>query len=193
MVNEMNPNLYPPNGYTFKDRDGTRHVANSWKGLEKKVKAYRELNRQEPGDPWREINDQHCANTPSHCRNAASTLVSPQGQAVPNFNQRVVEWLNRQLDRLRVNKLGKVSEAEAARRAQICQRCPAQRGLNESCKACLQGVRSARKVILKGGPSKHQNLLCCRVLGEDCVTSVYLEQPPVSAGELPAECWRRAT
>lgn len=194
MSQEFNPNLFPPNGYVFKDRDGTRHQSDSWKRLLQQVVDYRTRNGFELGDVWSEIMAQACASTPGHCRDNAPRLVQARSQTgIPAFNQRVLEWLNQALTLKRVNALVRVSDGEAARRAKICLQCPRQHPLNEVCHACLITTKMARKLILRGGASRHQNLNPCGVLGEDCQTSVYLEQPPVEppAPELPAECWRK--
>ena len=195
---EFNWNLYPggTGGYCFTDRDGNRHHADGWKSLVQKIVDYRSRNGFPAGDPWVEISAQHCASTPDHCRDNSPRQVqvrnAPPGQAIPNFNQRVSEWLARMISAKRVNSIARVSDEEAARRAAICVRCPRQKGLNEVCQACVMMAKTARKVILKGGASRHQNLTPCGALGEDCQVSVYLAQPPTDQPpDLPADCWRR--
>ena len=37
----INPNMYPKDGYRFKDPDGSWHHGDSWAGVINRVKAYR--------------------------------------------------------------------------------------------------------------------------------------------------------
>lgn len=187
---EVNRNLYPDGGYQFTERDGTRIRGESWKDLEARIRGYRAVNRFDPGDPWAEINIQLCARQPSFCREEGPP-VPPQGHHSLSFNQRVQQWFVHALGLKRVNRLGHVDDGEAARRAAICARCPAQLSLNHACEACLASIKTSREGLLDGRPSRHQNLQPCGVLGEDCQTTVHLQQPATQVPGLPGHCWRR--
>ncbi len=183
---EFNPNLYPPDGYVFTEPDGTKHRGDSWRSLKEKIVRYRAANNFPPGDPEAEITTQLCSRVPSFCRNS-----SPQPARIgPTFNQIVIGWLTRLLSVRRAGQLPRVQDAEAVRRATICSRCPAQRSLNMTCGSCMTDINKLRRAVLDGAESLHKNLQPCAILGEDCSTSVHVEQPPVE-GQLPSHCWRR--
>lgn len=187
---ELNFNLYPPDGYCFTERDGTRIRGESWRDLEARVRGYRSLNRFDIGNPLEDITVQICAKHGSFCRQPAPP-VPAGGLGVPSFNQRVIEWFIRVIGLKRRGMLGRVDDVTANARAAICARCPAQLSLNHACEACLNSIKDGRKGLLDGAPSLHQNLLPCGALGEDCQTTVHVEQPPVTAAGQPANCWRR--
>lgn len=188
-MREFNPNLYPPNGYVFRDRDGTNHKADSWKNLEKAVRAYRERNRQEIGEVWSEIMIQACASTPGHCRDDARPL-PPPGQGM-DFSKRIMGWLAGLAGVKRTGKWVLVDDELAARRASVCLGCPGQKALNESCGACITSIKNMRRALLDGAEPKHQNLHACAYLGEDCQSTVHAEQAPTDSSLVPEYCWRR--
>lgn len=188
---ELNPNLYPPDGYVFKEQDGTRFRGTGWKDLEARIRGYRAVNNFPPGDPWAEIQTQTCSARPALCRAPSEPNVPPQGHHSLTFNQRVLHWFTVVVALKRVNGLGVAGDDKARERAAICSTCPAQTSLNHACESCLYTIKTARKGMLDGRDSQHQNLQPCGVLGEDCQTSVYLEQGNDHNPALPAACWRR--
>lgn len=190
MAQEFNPNLYPPFGYEFHERDGSIIRASGWKQLERKVREYRERNRFEVGDPWQEIMAQVCARVPGHCRNSEPPKKTRTGTGL-TFNQRVLAWAAWALGRKRVNDWSEVSSEEANRRAAICATCPKQKSLNLACTACVATLTRARRILRNERESEHQNLFPCAVLGEDCVSTVHANLSPSSNPDLPAHCWRR--
>ena len=181
MALEFNPNLYPPDGYVFTESDGTKHRGDSWRNLKEKIVRYRAANNFPPGDPDGEITIQYCSRVPSFCRSNNPQPV----QIGPTFNAVVIGWLSRVLRM----KLPRVDDVEAARRAAICARCPAQRSLNMTCGSCLVEIDKLRRAVLDGADPLHKNLQPCSVLGEDCSTAVHVQQPAASASA-PPECWR---
>lgn len=195
-----NPNLYPDGGYQFTDSDGTSHRADSWSSLIRTVTEYRQRNNLPRGKPELEINAQHCAKTPDRCFDPTPKpppkprTISVSSRATGNrpgtLNQRVLLWLSNMIDKVRLNAVARVPDAQAAARARVCMECPRQRSLNESCASCLSGLKAARRAILKGG-SRHQNLLPCNTLGEDTTISVHFDQPRSEDPDLPGACWRR--
>lgn len=184
-----NPNLFPDGGYTFIEGDGSRFRGDSWKNLIAQVRSYRERNRLAPGNPETEVFNQYCARLPQHCNNAAPG--GPPAHHSLSFNQRVLQWFSNILEWKRKHAIPRVTDAEAARRAEICKRCPSQKTLVRSCESCLNSISHGRKVILDGAPSQHQGLLACEALGEDLPTTVHIEQPGVPADRVPGECWRK--
>lgn len=189
-MREINPNIYPPDGYTFRESDGSIRRSDSWKHLEAEVRDYRLRNGLPEGNVWEDIMDQTCAKFPGFCRNAEPFVQIPTNQSM-SFNQRVLEWFAACLRSKRLNAWRLVDDPEAARRAAICQRCPRQRALSTACAACIATVDASRTVLMDGRASRHQNLQCCDALGEDCSVSVYATQKPTDKPTCPAECWRK--
>lgn len=185
---EVNPNLYPPGGYFFIDKNGFRHRGESWRDLERRVRHYREINRFSVGDVREEIMAQACSRNPNFCRESSKPTVVQRNPL--SFNQRVIEWFVRKISLLRQGKLPRVDDAEAARRAKICLQCPNQQDYFQGCASCLQTIKTSRKALLRS-ESRHPGLKPCRALGEDCSISVHIEQEKVSAQGLPSECWRK--
>jgi len=186
----MNPNLYPPLGYTFTGADGVKFRGDGWRDLYYQIKAYRERNGQPPGDVEGEVQAQHCAANPGHCSGNPQPLPPlPRNQTV---NNRVLNWFGNRLSEVRrFGQVPKVSREEAGRRAGICAVCPMQISYSHACEACLSSIRSARGIILGEEGSVHRALHPCVVLGEDCQTSIHLAQPASDDRDLPAHCWRK--
>lgn len=191
-MREINPNIYPPNGYRFQDRDGTMHKGASWAMVKRRAKQYRERVGIPVDELWKEMMDQVCAETPGACGETDThpVIVTKPAPSL-SLNQRVLAWYAKMLAKKRVNDWRTVSESEVARRASICGGCPAQRALNSSCGACIRSVSISHKALLNGRESKFQTLHPCSILGEDCAVSIYADQPPDSRPDLPARCWRR--
>jgi len=186
MALEFNPNLYPPDGYVFTEPDGTHHRGDSWRNLKEKIVRYRKVNGLPEGDPEAEITTQLCSRVPSFCRHS-----NPQPVRIgPTFNSVVVGWLSRMLSLKRANQLPRVDDVEAARRASICARCPAQRSLNMACGSCIIEIDKLRRAVLDGAEPLHKNLQPCSITGEDCSVAVHVEQSKIS-GQLPGNCWRQ--
>jgi hypothetical protein len=186
----FNQNLYPDGGYLFTDRDGTVLRGDSWRDLEKRIRGYRAINNFSPGDPWTELQVQVCARQPSFCREEGPGPVNG-GHHSTTLNQRVINWFIHVIGLKRVNRLPRVDDNEARRRADICARCPRQTSLNKACEACIASIVTSRKAILDGQASLHQNLQPCGALGEDPTIAVHIEQSPSDNPHLPAECWRK--
>jgi hypothetical protein len=60
-------NLYPKDGYFFKEQDGTNLRAGNWPLVIRKVVDYRRQARLAPGDPVTEVIAQACQRNPSYC------------------------------------------------------------------------------------------------------------------------------
>ena len=189
MAFEFNMNLYPPSGYVFTERDGTRHKGGSWKDLTAKVERYRALKGEPITGVWDEIMRQVCRTHPSFC-GTVETVERRPGHSL-TFNQRILEWLGRLLALKRQKKVATVSDEEAERRAIICSTCPKMKALSRACEACLVSVNRARKILRDEKPLNMEHLHPCDALGEDVPSSVYLNLPPSTVEGLPEHCWRR--
>lgn len=187
-----NPNLYPDGGYIFVEGDGTQFRGDSWKNLKGKVADYRERNKLPAGDPETEIFSQYCARVPSHCKNMTDGPVRViDGAHSLSLNQRVMQFISNLLEWKRKTAIPRVTDSVAAERAAVCASCPRHKPLVQTCQQCLNTVKHGREVILDGAASQHQGLLACEALGEDLPLTVHIEQPPVPADRVPANCWRK--
>ncbi len=189
-MREINPNLYPPDGYIFIDRNGFRHRGDSWRDLSRRVQQYREINRFPVGDVWSEIMSQSCERNPNFCHEVTH-VPPPAPRESLSFNQRVIEWFVKLVALVRLNRLPRVDDQEASRRARICSQCPHQQDFYRGCTNCLRIIETSRKVILNGATSLHPGLKPCSVLGEDCSISVHIQQPRIVSEALPHHCWRK--
>lgn len=185
-MRQINLNVYPKDGYIFRDSDGYVHQATGWKKLALAVADYRARNGFAPGSPWEEIMTQQCAKTPGLCNEQPTT--DPTGMT---FTQHVIAWLGAMSGRKRSGQWPRVDDQTAARRAAICAECPKQKAISQACGACVQSVKTLRRALLDGQKPLHQNLDACAALNEDCQIAVHIDQPPSTEPNLPAKCWRR--
>lgn len=188
-MSEINKNLYPPDGYVFRETDGSHHRGSNWKSLEDRVRTYREINGLPAGDVWGDIEAQICVRIPHFCRSQTKTPVRRREGS--SLNGRVTGWIGRQLGTKRAGRITFASDEEARRRAAICGRCPQQQALSKTCGDCLRQVAKARAVIFGRKPLVSQNLEACGVLGEDSTLAIHINQPSADPNGLPADCWRR--
>lgn len=187
----VNVNLFPKDGYFFKDSDGTILRAQNWKTVAKKVIEYRKLAKLPPGNPEVEIAEQACARQPTLCHNV--TKVVPVNKAL-SLKSRVLKWLTQfRALAAQEGKLEFVQDSEAKSRAETCARCPLNVPLGpSSCSACKQAVTEMRRSIL--GPRKGDGRLNgCNILGVDLPTAVHLDEIRLDNADLPAHCWRKKT
>lgn len=170
--------------------NGVQFRGESWKDLMNKVRDYRARNNIPVGNVEEEVWSQYCARMPQHCQ-SPSRPVPPANHHSMTLNQRVLHSLAKIMERRRKAAIPRVEDREAQRRAEICKACPFHKPLVRSCEACVRVIDSTRKAVLESGPSQHQNLLACAVLGEDLPLTVHIEQPTESNSDLPPNCWRK--
>jgi len=187
MTFKMNPNIYPPGGFVFRERDGTMIRAGSWKAVVTRTKAYRKRNVLEVGDVEKEVMDQACAASPDLCQR-----VNTEAVPVPRtLKSRVFAWLNDWRKEKKNNPVRYVSDAEAERRAKICQGCGFQRAVGGGCSSCAAFLKASRKEILEKVPAQ-TSVGACAVLNSDLPTAVHLDEIAIRHTELPGHCWRKA-
>ncbi len=190
---EVNPNLYPKNGYRFKEKDGSYQKASNWEGVIKKVTAYRERAGWPVGDVRAEVMAQACANNPSLCiDNSPRQIIHPKASYASTLFQKVSNWLSQLVQKLQRRQLELVDGPEARRRAAICAVCPRQMAVPTVCGACISQMSNFRRVILQGQPPANAGLNGCSALGEDTQVSVHLKLEPVDTDDQPPQCWRRS-
>lgn len=182
----INVNLYPKDGYLFKEKDGALiRSAKGWNDIIVRVKDYRRRNNLPAGDAETEVHAQACANNPTFCAETNYTPVPTSGRSLKGF---VLRWLAE----LRKNKdkIKYVSADEAKERAAICATCPFNRAIPEGCSPCKQAIRESRKELLSKRVVNH-SLNACDKLGTDLPTAVHLDEQRIEGDDLPAHCWRK--
>ena len=186
-------NIFPKDGYRFKEQDGTLLVGDSWRGITARVVAYRKRNGLPPGDPAKEINDQRCQTNPESCFQDSG----PQHAAavrVTTLKSRVLQWFSRVREAGRRTPTEFASTELAQARANVCAGCPQNQSLPDGCSSCKAAVKELRVEVIGGRPADPRLVNHgCNVLGAESATQVWLEQVTVDNAELPAHCWRKRT
>jgi hypothetical protein len=186
----INNNMYPKGGHVFVDSDGTKHVGDSWPGVIARVRAYRQRAGLAPGDVAAEVISQACQNNPGLCREETAAYREQLNQST--LKTRVLQWLTDLRGRAQSEPIVFVSDEERKARAQVCSTCPGNQALPGGCQSCLKALTELRKVVI-GNRLADGRLSACGFLGEDLPSAVHLDQVRVSRGDLPANCWRKAT
>lgn len=187
----INLNLYPKEGFFFKESDNAKIRAASWKAVVKKVREYRERAKLPIGDPEAEVMQQACQRNPTLCHPTGPRItVNPP----VSLKSRVLQWLsNFRRQKEGGAHLAQVSAEEAAGRARICASCPMNRpiGVN-SCSSCKLAVGELRKYLF--GDAKFDGRLGgCEILGADIASAVRFDEVRVDNPSLPVHCWRKIT
>lgn len=194
MARIFNINLYPSGGWYFRDAEGVKHVGSSLQALVNTVRAYRERNALDIGDPEMDIVNQLCARDPGYCREEVRRVPTPAPGAPRNplstLAQKVSSWVSQRFADRRMGRIKKVTASEAKRRAAICARCPKQLAFPSTCGGCKENVnRLAAEAV--ANEVLDRSLQCCSILAEWTPTSVWIDSPPEPNNDLPVECWRK--
>lgn len=183
----INVNLYPKDGYFFKEQDNTILRAANWSLVVKKVIDYRKRAGLDAGNPGEEVMAQACQRNPNYCYEQNRTVPAPQVTA----KARALQWLFG-ISQLAKDSLEFVKPEEAKARSAICAACPKNSSLGVSaCSSCKQAFNEYRKNLLGGARIRDGRLGGCAVLGSDLTTAVHLDEVRVDNSELPANCWRK--
>lgn len=190
----INPNLYPSDGWWFRDANGTRHPVNgSASGLNALINSvadYRKRNGMPMGDPHTEVTVQICSRQPGLCRD--SQQVSPPGPFIKaDLGKKVLNWIQRMVGDKRAGNLRKISDQEALKRGEICARCPKQVGLPLTCGRCLDDIAKLRRALLDGKDPVHQGLGACSIFDDDLQTVIHFETGKAPNTDIPDYCWRK--
>jgi hypothetical protein len=189
-MRRLNSNLYPKDGYWFKDRDGVTHRADTWAGVVARVVKYRQRAGQPPGDPANEVTAQACERNPILCNDDSGARQDLQRKA--SLKSYVLAWMNLARTHKAEGRTEYVDSATAVARADVCATCKFNVSLQESCAPCQQVLDEIRKEVL-GRRTRDPRLNACLVLTEDLQTAAHLERPTTEHGELPGNCWRKRT
>lgn len=190
-MKRINSNLYPKDGYFFRDSDGSIHRAKNWREVVAKVTEYRKLKNLNPGDVLKEVMAQACQRNPNICHEEPTT---PQPRPPVPLKALVIRWLFQLAQHKEKGPINLVKLEEARSRADVCSQCPANQllGVN-SCSACKQTVEAHRKTIFGGRAKIDSRLGGCSILNVDLGSFVWLDQPRIDNQALPAHCWSKIT
>lgn len=188
-MQRINSNLYPKDGYFFKESDSSIHRAKNWREVIAKVTEYRKLKGLTPGKVLQEVMAQACQRNPRLCHEEA-----PANRPKPPtpLKARVLRWLYELSKHQEQGPINTVSAEEAKQRADVCAACPKNNGLGvNSCAACKQAVEGYRANIFRGKLHFDGRLGGCAVLGVDLASFVWLDQERIDNDALPAHCWKK--
>ena len=183
-------NIYPKDGYSFKESDGTVLTdPRGWERLILKVASYRRNNNLPLGNPTDEVHAQACAANPELCWH--DDEITKQEIKRVSLKGRVLRWLSDMIRHKEKQPLSFVSDDESRAREDVCRQCPHNAALpTEGCGSCKKAVNEQRAALI-GGRSRYNRLKACSVLGEDLQSSVHLDLLVVDNHELPQHCWRK--
>lgn len=189
MSQRINVNLYPKDGYFFKEKDGAVLRGTTWPGVMRRVEHYRRRAGYPIGNVEQEVIQQACARNPSHCVHDDSVTVNQR--KIVSLKGRVLQWLG--IVRKARTQLKFVSPQEAGERANACAGCPKNTPLPEGCATCRAALNAMRNEILGPHRAKDGRLNGCIITGCDLPTDVHLESDRISLPEAPDFCWRKRT
>lgn len=184
----INSNLYPKEGFHFKDSDGTVIRADSWAGVIARVVKYRARAGLAPGDPPAEVIEQACRDNPGLCR-TQSNVANLQLRKT-SLKASVLKWISGLWESREAWPMQFVENAEREKRSQICAKCPNNTALPGGCASCRAALDSLRKRLI-GNRFIDGRLNACLILGEDLPLTVHLEHVALDNKELPNGCWRK--
>jgi len=107
----FNPNIPPPNGYKFRNDDGTVLTGNGWERLERNVIAYRQRLGQSVDNVHEMIVEQICKDAPGFCHDESAKVGEIRMRE--SIKARAIAWLGRQAGEARGKKLNKVDRNTA--------------------------------------------------------------------------------
>jgi len=184
----INPNIYPKEGYQFREVDGSLHVGQSWAGVIARVKDYRRRQGKPVDGVDDEVITQACKRTPVICTEESLALKA-QTRYV-SLKGRILLWLSRMRTAKEKEPLVFVNDGMHAARSDVCIRCSKNAGLPDGCGSCRAALREMLRSVV-GSRTSDSRLGGCMVLGEYLPASTWIEEVTVDNPELPAECWRR--
>lgn len=189
-MRQINRNLFPKDGFCFKDQDGVRIFAATWAGVITRVTNYRARHGFPIGNVEEEVMNQACKNNPGYCTDENAAYTHEVSRA--SLKNRVLLWFLQMRKRKESESIGITSDAEARSRAAVCAGCPMNQNLPSGCSSCKQAVEESRKQLI-GSRFVDGRLDSCQVLGEELNTTIHLDLVRVENNALPGNCWRKRT
>lgn len=191
-MQRINVNLFPKDGYIFKDSDGTTIAGSTWNGVVARLRAYRKRANLPPGDPENEVRAQACERNPAICHQEDGQHAA--AVKVATLKGRILQWFARIRAENSREPLHFGDHTNATNRANVCAGCPHNKELPDGCSSCQAAVAEIRAEIIGPRPADPRLVQRgCNILGSDLATQVWIDQPTVENSELPAHCWRKRT
>lgn len=183
-------NILPPDGYRFRDPDGSAFVSTGWGPLIQQVREYRARKGLPTTQVAAEVMEQACARNPQVCSEAGAQQGKRVHVPAATTKSKVIRWL----DSIK-SPPPRVTAEEAQRRAACCLRCPKNVKVTGGCAACSEVLMALRKRIFPAMPPKvNPDLHACEILGKDLKAAVWMESEVAEVNpELPAHCWKKKT
>lgn len=189
-----NLNLYPPEGYSFRDARAGEITGGNWPEVINKLRAYRVRAGLPVGKPEEEVFEQFCGRHPDYCRRGGASPGSTVRVAVKaqDFPYTVMNWLAATFTDLNRGKIKTVSMEEAARRAMICANCHRQTVWRTGCMGCNKNIHVLINEVMKTRKETpvSRGLQGCVAFGDDVRLAVHLDQKTKPVNEKPPHCWR---
>jgi hypothetical protein len=186
----VNPNVPPPNGYVFRDTDGTLLRATSWKTLERKVIAYRTQTGGNVDDVMSEIINQICAATPDYC-NRPGERANGNRKVGNEYKSKIIRYLAMIAQAKQAKNLRYVKDSEAQARAKKCAGCPHRTHVDIGCQSCKSSITALKEQCLGGRKSRAPALGLCSLCESDLSVAIHVCENPQPDGRLPRYCWRK--
>lgn len=188
-MQRINSNLYPKDGYFFRESDGSLHRGKNWREVIAKVTEYRKLKGLVPGKVLQEVMAQACQRNPKLCYEEPA---ADRPKIPVSLKARVLRWLYEMVQHKTRGPINLVSAEAAKARADVCAVCANSQALGvNSCAACKQTVKAHREAIFQGKVQFDARLGGCKVLGTDLASFVCLDQERIDNEALPAHCWTK--
>lgn len=191
-MKRVNPNLYFPGGYQYREVDGTLLKASSWRSLYAKVAEYRRINGKPPGDPENEVQAQACARSPQLCHDDKPAAPAPRTEKQRNesLKSAVLRWMSEIVRKIEKGEAVLITdEGLAGARADVCRRCPLQTEVGGGCGSCKAAVKGmATKIRGKRAELPGSG---CSFFQTHTPSMARLEIEAVREAALPPECWRK--
>jgi hypothetical protein len=141
-----------------------------------------------------EVMAQACQRCPDLCYDEESVKKAPQQTKDPRsgIKLRVLAWLSGWRRKVEAKEvLNFVSGDEAARRADVCAKCPQHCPYPTGCGSCRAALSKLRESVIGTHLPLDQRLAGCEVLGYDLQVATHMDMVRLNNKELPAGCWMR--
>jgi hypothetical protein len=187
-MRQINRNLFPRDGFHYKESDGVTIRGDTWAGVIQRVVNYRARNHLPPGNPEQEVMNQACDRNPGYCTDENQAYKTEVVRA--SLKNRVLIWLLQMRTRKEKENLAFVNDQDAHNRVQVCAGCPHNQALPSGCATCKQAVEESRRQLV-GSRFSDARVNSCAVLGEEINTSMHFDLLREDNPALPGHCWRK--
>jgi hypothetical protein len=189
-MKNINPNIPPPNGYIFRDADGTELKGTSWASLERAVLMYRRQTGGKQTDLMEEILTQVCDAAPGFCRNPR-TREQHEGEQRKDVRFIIISYLTRIARTAQDGNLTYAAAPVVDHRVKTCLSCPFRKNAEVGCQTCMSSIAALKKVAMRNKQIKAPALGMCDALEEDLSVATHINEQGACRADLPDTCWRK--